>query len=109
MNNIPHIIDSGASVMEDKIELSLRVTNENPDGSVNAVVRFNKPAMECILQWGIVKMIEEGIKTYAPISNSGRKPRTNASSAPKRGSGRAAKAKATVVSKKSSSKRARKT
>jgi hypothetical protein len=109
MNNIPHIIDSGASVMEDKIEFSLRVTNENPDGSVNAVVRFNKPAVECILQWGIVKMIEEGVKTYAPISDTRRKPRVNASSPAKRRSGGAAKAKAAVVSKKSTSKRARKT
>jgi len=66
MNNIPHIVDSGASVMEEKIEFGLKITSENPDGSANAVVRMNRPAMECILQWGIIKMIEEGIKTYAP-------------------------------------------
>lgn len=67
MNNIPHVIDSGASVMpEEKIEFSLKITQENPDGSADAVVRMNRPAMECILQWGIIKMIEEGIKTYAP-------------------------------------------
>ena len=52
------IVDSGASVMEEKIEIGLTVTKENPDGSADVVVRFNKPAMECILQWGIVKMIE---------------------------------------------------
>ena len=66
MNNIPHIVDSGASVMDEKIEFSLKITQENPDGSADAIVRMNKPAMECILQWGIIKMIEEGIKTYAP-------------------------------------------
>ena len=66
MNNIPHIVDSGASVMEEKIEFGLKITSENPDGSANAIVRMNRPAMECILQWGIIKMIEEGIKTYAP-------------------------------------------
>jgi hypothetical protein len=99
MNNIPHIIDSGASVMEDKIEFTLRVTNENPDGSVDAVVRFNKPAMECILQWGIVKMIEEGTKTYAPISDTRRKPRANADSVKKRRSPAVVKAKTRVASK----------
>jgi hypothetical protein len=66
MNNIPHVIDSGASVMEEKIEFDLKITKENEDGSANAIVRMNRPAMECILQWGIIKMIEEGIKTYAP-------------------------------------------
>lgn len=61
------IVDSGASYMpEEKIEFSLKITQENEDGSADAVVRFNKPAMECILQWGIIKMIEEGIKTYSP-------------------------------------------
>ena len=67
MNNIPHIIDTGASVMEENIEFSLKITKENEDGSADAVVRMNRPAMECILQWGIIKMIEEGIKTYAPV------------------------------------------
>lgn len=66
MNNIPHIIDSGASVMEDKIEFSLKITKENEDGSADAVVRMNRPAMECLIQWGVIKMLEEGIKTYAP-------------------------------------------
>ena len=66
MNNIPHIVDSGASVMEEKIEFSLKITKENEDGSADAIVHMNRPAMECILQWGIIKMIEEGIKTYAP-------------------------------------------
>jgi len=66
MNNIPHVVDSGASVMDEKIEFSLKITKENEDGSADAIVRFNRTAMECILQWGIIKMLEEGIKTYAP-------------------------------------------
>lgn len=60
------IVDSGASYEEEKIEFGLKITKENPDGSADAIVRMNRPAMECILQWGIIKMIEEGIKTYAP-------------------------------------------
>ena len=75
MNNIPHIIDSGASVMVDdtKIEFGLKIVKENEDGSADAIVRFNAPAMECLLQWGIIKMIEEGIKTYAPVKKPAKK------------------------------------
>ena len=74
MNNIPHIIDTGASVMPDeKVEISLKITKENEDGSADAIVRFNAPAMECLLQWGIIKMIEEGIKTYAPVKKPAKK------------------------------------
>jgi hypothetical protein len=67
MNNIPHVVDSGASYDEEKIEFTLKITKENEDGSADAIVHMNRPAMECILQWGIIKMIEEGIKTYAPV------------------------------------------
>ena len=49
------------------IEIGLKIISENPDGSVDAMVKLNQPAMECVLQWGIIKMLEEGIKTYAPI------------------------------------------
>ena len=74
MNNIPHIVDTGASVMpEEKVEISLKITKENEDGSADAIVRFNAPAMECLLQWGIIKMIEEGIKTYAPVKKPAKK------------------------------------
>ena len=84
---------------EEKIQFNLKVTKEHPDGSADAIVSFNKPAMNCILQWGIVKMIEEGIKTYAPIPTERRKPRTNAGSPAKRGSRAVAKAKTRVASK----------
>ena len=74
MNNIPHIVDTGASVMpKEKVEISLKITKENEDGSADAIVRFNAPAMECLLQWGIIKMIEEGIKTYAPVKKPAKK------------------------------------
>jgi hypothetical protein len=58
---------------EEKIEFSLKITQENEDGSADAMVRFNAPAMECLLQWGIIKMIEEGIKTYAPVKKPAKK------------------------------------
>lgn len=107
MNNIPHIVDGGSSYEpESKIEFSLKITQENPDGSADAIVRFNKAAMEVILQWGIIKMIEEGIKTYAPVPAKGRKPRTNAGSPEKRRSRAVAKGKTRVASK---SRKAKKT
>lgn len=99
MNNIPHIVNSGASYTEEKIEFSLKITQENPDGSADAIVRFNKPALECILQWGIIKMIEEGIKTYAPVPTKRRKPGVDADSRTKGRSRAVAKAKTRVASK----------
>jgi hypothetical protein len=99
MNNIPHIVDSGASYTEEKIELGLTITKENPDGSADAVVRFNRPALNCLVQWGLIKMIEEGLKTYAPVPTERRKPRTNAGSRTKGRSRAVAKAKTRVASK----------
>ena len=93
------IVDSGASVMEEEIKISLHIVKENADGSADADIRFNKPALECLVQWGLIKMIEEGIKTYAPVPTARRKPRTNAGSAEKRRSRSTAKAKTRVASK----------
>ena len=107
MNNIPHIIDSGASVMEEEIKISLHIVKENADGSADATIRFNKAGLECLVQWGLIKMIEEGIKTYAPVPAKGRKPRTNAGSTEKRRSRSTAKAKTRVASKTRKSTKAR--
>lgn len=101
------IVDSGASVMpEEKIEFQLAITKENPDGSADAVVHFNKVALECLVQWGVIKMLEEGIKTYAPVPATRRKPRTNAGSTEKRRSRAVAKAKTRVASKTRKAKKA---
>lgn len=100
MNNIPHIVDTGASVMpEDKIQIGFKIIKENPDGSADATIRFNKAGLECLVQWGLIKMIEEGLKTYAPVPTERRKPRANAGSAEKRRSRSTAKAKTRVASK----------
>lgn len=108
MNNIPHIVDSGASYMpKEEIQIGFKITKENPDGSADALVTFNAKAAEVIMQWGIIKMIEEGIKTYAPVSAKRRKPRVNAGSAEKRRSRSTAKAKTRVASKTRKSAKAR--
>jgi len=84
---------------EEEVQISLAVTKENPDGSADAVVKFNKPAMECLIQWGLIKMIEEGIKTYAPVPAKRRKSGTDANSRTKGRSRAVAKAKTRVASK----------
>ena len=55
------------------MDIKVEIVKENEDGSADAIVRFNAPAMECLLQWGIIKMIEEGIKTYAPVKKPAKK------------------------------------
>lgn len=84
---------------EDKIQIGFKIVKENPDGSADATIRFNKAGLECLVQWGLIKMIEEGLKTYAPVPAKGRKPRTNAGSTEKRRSRSTAKAKTRVASK----------
>lgn len=84
---------------EDKIQIGFKIVKENSDGSADATIRFNKAGLECLVQWGLIKMIEEGLKTYAPIPTERRKPRTNAGSAEKRRSRSTAKAKTRVASK----------
>ena len=94
------IVDSGASVMtQEKIEIGFKIVSENADGSADATIRFNKAGLECLVQWGLIKMIEEGLKTYAPVPTERRKPRTNAGSTEKRRSRSTAKAKTRVASK----------
>ena len=84
---------------KEEIQIGLKITKENPDGSADATIRFNKAGLECLVQWGLIKMIEEGLKTYAPVPTARRKPRADASSAEKRRSRSTAKAKTRVASK----------
>lgn len=94
------IVDSGASVMpEEEVEIGLAIAKKNPDGSADAIVRFNKPALDCLVQWGLVKMIEEGLKTYAPVPAKRRKSGVDEGSRTKGRSRAVAKAKTRVASK----------
>ena len=51
------------------------------------------------MQWGIIKMIEEGLKTYAPVPAKRRKSGVDADSRTKGRSRAVAKAKTRVASK----------
>ena len=84
---------------EEKINIGFKIVKENEDGSADATIRFNKAGLECLVQWGLIKMIEEGLKTYAPIPTPRRKQRTNEDRKSTRRSTAVAKGKARVASK----------
>jgi hypothetical protein len=47
------------------MQISLKITKENKDGSADAVVRFDKEGLETLVQWGLVSMLKEAIDEYA--------------------------------------------
>jgi hypothetical protein len=47
------------------VEISVKITKENKDGSADAIVRFDKKGLEVLVQWGIVAMLTKAIDEYA--------------------------------------------
>ena len=47
------------------MEISVKITKENKDGSADAVVRFDKEGLEVLVQWGLISMLKEAIDEYA--------------------------------------------
>ena len=47
------------------MNISVKITKENKDGSADAVVRFDKLGLEVLVQWGLIAMLKEGINEYA--------------------------------------------
>lgn len=47
------------------MEISVKITKENKDGSADAVVRFDKAGLETLVQWGLISMLKEAINKYA--------------------------------------------
>jgi len=43
------------------MDLDLKITKENEDGSAEAVVTFDKEALELLVQYGIIAMLKEAI------------------------------------------------
>jgi hypothetical protein len=61
------------------MEIQLRVIKENPDGSADAMVTFNKEGMEFLIQEGLIAILkqyieEEKAKRECKPKPSGRKP-----------------------------------
>lgn len=44
------------------MNLQLEITKENEDGSAEAVVTFDKEALELLVQWGVIAMLKEAVK-----------------------------------------------
>ena len=47
------------------MDISVKITKENKDGSADAVVRFDKLGLEVLVQWGLIAMLKEGLNEYA--------------------------------------------
>lgn len=47
------------------MEIKVKITKENKDGSADAIVRFDKEGLEVLVQWGLIAMLKEGINEYA--------------------------------------------
>jgi len=46
------------------MEISVKILNENKDGSANAEVKFDKQGLEVLVQWGIVAMLTKAVDEY---------------------------------------------
>ena len=47
------------------MEITVKITKENKDGSADAVVKFDKQGLETLVQWGLISMLKEAINEYA--------------------------------------------
>jgi hypothetical protein len=47
------------------MDISVKITKENKDGSADAVVHFDKQGLETLVQWGLISMLKEAINEYA--------------------------------------------
>jgi hypothetical protein len=46
------------------MEISVKITKENKDGSADAIVRFDKQGLEVLVQWGLVAMLTAAVDEY---------------------------------------------
>jgi hypothetical protein len=51
--------------LENDVDITVKVTKENKDGSADAIVRFDKLGLEVLVQWGLIAMLKEGLNEYA--------------------------------------------
>ena len=47
------------------MDISVKITKENKDGSADAIVRFDKQGLETLVQWGLIAMLKQAIDEYA--------------------------------------------
>jgi hypothetical protein len=44
------------------VKISLKVTRKNEDGSADAVVDYDQDGLQVLIQYGVIAMLEEGMK-----------------------------------------------
>jgi hypothetical protein len=47
------------------MKIQVKIIKENPDGSANAQVDFDKAGLETLVQWGLVSLLTKAIDEYA--------------------------------------------
>jgi len=47
------------------MDITVKITKENKDGSADAIVRFDKQGLETLVQWGLVAMLTKALDEYA--------------------------------------------
>ena len=46
------------------MQISVKITKENKDGSADAIVRYDKQGLETLVQWGLVAMLTKAVDEY---------------------------------------------
>jgi hypothetical protein len=46
------------------MKIQVKIIKENPDGSANAQVVFDKAGLECLVQHGLISLITQAIDVY---------------------------------------------
>ena len=49
------------------MKIQVKILNENPDGSANAQIDFDKEGLETLVQWGLVALLTKAVDTYKPV------------------------------------------
>ena len=49
------------------MKIQVKILNENPDGSANAQVDFDKEGLETLVQWGLVALLTKAVDKYKPV------------------------------------------
>lgn len=47
------------------MNITVKITKENKDGSADAIVRFDKQGLETLVQWGLISMLKQAIDEHA--------------------------------------------
>jgi glucosamine 6-phosphate synthetase-like amidotransferase/phosphosugar isomerase protein len=46
------------------MKIQVKIIKENPDGSANAEVDFDKAGLECLVQHGLISLLTQAIDVY---------------------------------------------